>query len=365
MAQFTKSKKFTGVTFSTLKNGDKSYYITYKLNGKVTRIHIGKQSEGINEAFCHQKRNDAINKVKFGEDSSIVRTKKKSILFTKIADEYFKYSEIHNKGHYNQLKSFQKHIEPFLKDLTVDEVTLELIETMQQKKLKILAPKTVNHLTQSIGTIFNYAINRELIKIKNPLVKLKKIVLNNHRLRYLNVEEINLLFDKLKDNEQLFLFAHLALNTGARLHTIINIKKKDIDFYNKTVTLTDFKNDTNYKAFLNDTVIELLKHKVTSLKENDSILLYSTRQSNLGTYLSKKMKPIFDELFNQELDLKDTQNRVVTHTLRHTFASHLAINGTPIFTIQKLMNHKDINMTMRYAKLAPDSGRNFVNDLYK
>ncbi len=29
------------------------------------------------------------------------------------------------------------------------------------------------------------------------------------------------------------------------------------------------------------------------------------------------------------------------------------------------MNHKDINMTLRYAKLAPDSGRAFANDLYK
>ena len=56
----------------------------------------------------------------------------------------------------------------------------------------------------------------------------------------------------------------------------------------------------------------------------------------------------------------DFQNKVVIYTLRHTFASHLAIQGTPIFTIQKLMNHKDIKQTMRYAKLAPDSGRDFI-----
>jgi integrase len=54
------------------------------------------------------------------------------------------------------------------------------------------------------------------------------------------------------------------------------------------------------------------------------------------------------------------KNKVVIHTLRHTFASHLAINETPIFTIQKLMNHKDIKMTLRYAKLSPDSGREAV-----
>ena len=62
--------------------------------------------------------------------------------------------------------------------------------------------------------------------------------------------------------------------------------------------------------------------------------------------------------FNVGLANDDRKNRVVTHTLRHTFASHLAIKGTPIYTIQKLMNHKDIKMTLRYAKLSPDSGYN-------
>lgn len=37
--------------------------------------------------------------------------------------------------------------------------------------------------------------------------------------------------------------------------------------------------------------------------------------------------------------------------------------GIPIFTIQKLMNHKNIKMTLRYAKLSPDSGRESILDL--
>lgn len=37
----------------------------------------------------------------------------------------------------------------------------------------------------------------------------------------------------------------------------------------------------------------------------------------------------------------------------------------PIFTVQKLMNHTDIKMTMRYAKLAPDSGKYAIDELYK
>ena len=77
------------------------------------------------------------------------------------------------------------------------------------------------------------------------------------------------------------------------------------------------------------------------------------------------MKATLDKLFNEGLKANDSKNRAVTHTLRHTFASQLAMNGTPIFTIQKLMNHKDINMTLRYAKLAPDNGKNEVKGLYQ
>lgn len=81
--------------------------------------------------------------------------------------------------------------------------------------------------------------------------------------------------------------------------------------------------------------------------------------------IQDRLTKIYNKFFNLGLDKNDRKNRVVTHTLRHTFASHLAINGTPIYTIQKLMNHQDIKMTLRYAKLAPDSGKEFVNDLYK
>jgi site-specific recombinase XerD len=54
----------------------------------------------------------------------------------------------------------------------------------------------------------------------------------------------------------------------------------------------------------------------------------------------------------------------VIHTLRHAFASHLAIKGVPIFTIMKLLDHKDIKDTLRYAKLAHDNGLEAVKELW-
>ena len=42
------------------------------------------------------------------------------------------------------------------------------------------------------------------------------------------------------------------------------------------------------------------------------------------------------------------------HTLRHTFASHLAMKGVSLKSIQELLGHATMEMTMRYAHLSPE-----------
>lgn len=44
----------------------------------------------------------------------------------------------------------------------------------------------------------------------------------------------------------------------------------------------------------------------------------------------------------------------MTHALRHTFASHFMMAGGNILTLQKILGHQSLTMTMRYAHLAPE-----------
>ena len=101
------------------------------------------------------------------------------------------------------------------------------------------------------------------------------------------------------------------------------------------------------------------------LNANDYVVSFNKGLKATSRQIQSRLKPILDRLFNKGLEKDDAKNRTVIHTLRHTFASHLAINGNPIFTIKELMNHSDIEQTMKYAKLAPDSGKKNVINLYK
>jgi site-specific recombinase XerD len=56
-----------------------------------------------------------------------------------------------------------------------------------------------------------------------------------------------------------------------------------------------------------------------------------------------------------------------THVLRHTFASHFMMNGGNILTLQKILGHSSVIMTMRYAHLSPDHLKEalLLNPLHK
>jgi site-specific recombinase XerD len=63
------------------------------------------------------------------------------------------------------------------------------------------------------------------------------------------------------------------------------------------------------------------------------------------------------------VNITDRRQRVVFHTLRHTYASWLVMAGVDLYTVQRLMGHKDITMTQRYAHLAPEHLDKAVNVL--
>ncbi len=347
---------------------DKVFIVRYRDLRQERLVTIGKYSEGIREAYCKVKRNEFLTLAKNGELPVQIksRVKKNIITFDEIAQRHYDEKALHNRDNEKAKRRYELHVKPSIGTMDITTITSEQMQKIQQKKIKTHAPKTVNLIINEASVIFNYAIDKEFIAI-NPTKKVKRLSIDNQRERFLTSEEITLLLDTVKDNEQLTLFVMLALRTGGRLHAISSIQKKDVDLHHKFLMLKDEKNNSTYKVFIEDpTLIALLAERLKKIQVRDIVLDYKlTGIHYVDKHISNQLQPILNKLFNDGLKENDRKNRVVIHTLRHTFASHLAINSTPIFTIQKLMNHADIAMTMRYAKLAPESGRDAIKELYK
>ena len=296
----------TGVIYrDCITNGkaDKVYYIRYKDNNKKTiELKVGKYSEGIREAYCNQKRNEIITKQRNGEEPPAIAKRKKRIIISieNIANEYFNDKQTINKI----VKSYYKnHILPFFKDYDFENISREDISkftnTLKLKKVsrtnKPLASKTMNDILNILKAITKYGLKNDLLK--NDFTKYINLFdVDNTRERFLTKEEIQILYDKTKEDETIYLFFKLALNTGARLATLQNICKKDIDLSNKLLTLKDFKNNTTYKTFLTDDLNSLLEIRIKHLELNDKI--FKTTQE-------VKARTILNDLFNIGIDLED------------------------------------------------------------
>ena len=79
---------------------------------------------------------------------------------------------------------------------------------------------------------------------------------------------------------------------------------------------------------------------------------YAPKNGEPLTEISDQYYRIVDRLFNQNID--DPREKVVFHTCRHTYASWLVMAGVDLYTVKELMGHDTIEMTMRYAHLAPN-----------
>jgi len=358
-----KSRKYVGVYQNKLSNGDISYSINFKDNkGKKIWFTVGKKSEGITEIYAYNKRNEFINQMRLGEEPPSIAKKKKRHIVTldDVAKDSYAIKELHNRNNKIAKRRYEMHISPILGTKDITKITSDDIRSLQMLKSKEFSPKTVNHIVGEISTVLSHAVDKEYINI-NPVKKIKMMKVDNKRERYLTKDEIKILLEEVKDDQQVYLFILLSLTTGARVGALTKLTARDIDFHNKTISILDEKNNETYTAFLqnNKNLIKLLKERAatreidTPILQNNNAILYEQ--------IKDKVSKILNKLFNA--GIKNPKQRVVIHTLRHTFASHLAINGTPIFTIQKLLNHKDINMTLRYAKLSPDSGRDSVEKL--
>lgn len=341
LAKDNPSKKYKGIYYRELKDGDRSYFIIMRIDSKQKRISVGKKSEGITEQFCYQQKIQIINADKFGEEQAELLQKKKKTDPT--FAELFDYFNEHGpaKPSTKKIMGYMVNHLPFRdkKKISIDEIMNYKTELAKNK-----APGTVNNKLNLLSSIFNFGIESGKYRFPNPVLHIERIKYEDKRRRFLSKPEIQQLLDALRDKPNLYLFVKISLSTASRISTTIRIHANDIK--GDTVRLYNVKTGRDYIGYLDKETTELVK----GLK--GYIFGESSEIPDQYGYQWRILR-VMNKLFNE--DVTDRLDKVVVHTLRHTAASLMVQNGTPIYVVSKVLDHQSIKSTERYAKLSQDN----------
>ncbi|MFA6138735.1 MAG: site-specific integrase [Sulfurimonas sp.] len=372
--QMTLSKKYQGVYSKQLPNNQIMMYIAYKNNnGNYSKYKVGLKSSTITEQFCSNLRQNELSKIRLGDEIQL--SSKTIIKFDEIANDYYYNMELNQcSDTRNSKNKYINHIKPVFGNINIYDIAPIMINEYKILKLKSLAPATVAMQISFISSIYNHALKTKKFKGSNPALGIESTIhVDNARERYLTLEEIHSLIEVLKSNKYknkpaiaklLLYFVKFALSTGARASSIINIKRSNIDLKTQTVQIFDTKNKSWYTAYMNSKIFNSEDFLFIEGFKNSDYIFYNNGRKLTHRIIAYHTRPIYNEMFNVGLAEDDYKFRVCNHTLRHTFASHLAINQVPLFEIQKLLNHKDINMTLRYMKLSEANKVSAVEGIY-
>ena len=342
------------------KRGKRTWYADYSHLGRRHRKKVGPSKKLAELALADIELQIARGELNLSQTGMSLSE------FLKEFDEFSKFN--HAPASYVRYKNIFANFEQFLRtrgeSMNLSQLKPKLFEEYKIWRRKIPLNKgiiaksnTVNMELKTLRTLMNYAIKWEYLK-DNPTRGVNKLKVYDARMpRFLNKEEIKLLLENC--GEELYPIFFLLLNTGIRLGELKYLTWNDIEIEQKRIKIqakAHWRPKTGERVIpMSDSVHKLfvvLKEK----NKGQSDFVFSGKDNGpLTIKLRERLKTI-----TKRCGFPDVTK---IHTLRHTFASHMIMQGVDLPTVQKLLGHSDVQTTMIYSHLATDHLAEAVNKL--
>lgn len=336
---------------------DICFDISYKTPaGKKVWEKVGWTSENYTAQMAAQVRAERMRSMRHGDIPQISR--KKVMTFGEAFALFDKDWLFQVKTAPEDRRRYRTYLANPLEHMPLSSITPLDVERLKGRMAeKGYSAQTVRHAVGLVRRVYRKLADWDVYSGAIPTDKVSMPKVDAARTRYLTEKEARNLLDALKSKSGTWHdIAMMSLHTGMRLGEVLALRWEDLDLAEGHLHVRDAKAGSR--------IAYLSAEASTMLEERGPLpvgLVFPARgdAEKESFKASKTFFRIVEELgFNK--GITDRRQRVVFHTLRHTFASWLAIKGTPLYVIGELLGHKTLEMTKRYSHLCPDVKKDAV-----
>lgn len=234
-----------------------------------------------------------------------------------------------------------------LEGIRLNTLTAEMIDEVKRElTLKGLAPQTVLHTLKFLRHVLYAEIGKAKL-FDNPFDTVTLPKVRATKTRYLSPAEEKALCEKIGSTYAPWV--RLAILTGMRRGEQLGLRWQDLDIEKGLVALPDTKTGGVQYVYLNDEARGILRHLQSQQLETGRCGTWVFPSENPARHVDADN--FYGRIFLPAV--RGTMLEGVTwHTLRHTFASRLAMGGQNASTIAELLRHSGLDLVKRYAHLS-------------
>ncbi len=266
-------------------------------------------------------------------------------------------------GHHDE-SIIRRHLRPAFGQLRLRALSVEHVDAFSVER-QHLDPKTLSNLLTLLGSMLRVAVDLDWLD-RVPRIRKPRVRVISSDFSYLRTDdEIRGFLSAARgEGADVFVLYLIAIYTGMREGELAGLLWEDVDFERRLITVQrSFDGPTKAEDVRYVPILDPLLGELRAWRLRVGGRLVFTNRD--GRMLGRSAR-VFQEVLHRVLrvagfptiDRKGKARRyIVFHDLRHTFASHWVMRGGDLFKLQKILGHKTVQMTMRYAHLQPTAFR--------
>ncbi len=254
----------------------------------------------------------------------------------------------------------------FSEDIKVEKITKEVIRKYrlwlnryrneQGESLSIL---TQNYHLIALRGFLEFLIRRDIKTLSPNTITLPKT--HRKQVTFLHYDEIQKLFEVIDTSNEAGLrdraILEMLFSSGLRVSELVSLNKDHVNTGRKEFTIRG-KGNKDRPAFISDAAANAIDEYLEARKDSLPPLFISYSRNpgnpdNSGDYRRLTPRSI-QRTINKYARLAGITKHVSPHTMRHSFATDLLMNGADLRSVQTMLGHQNISTTQVYTHVTDE-----------